>query len=480
LQLRREGKGADLPWIEIAPGVPYFQTESGESWLPIGHNDAITWPSLAGLYRRRDLPTVERYLADLAAHGVTCLRLMLEYAQGRHRYLERPCGTFRPAMVQLWDDLFALCTGYGIRILVTPFDTFWMWRKWKQHPYNRAAGGPCASRSRMLTCPDTRAAIKRRLSFATERWGGSGALFAWDLWNELHPAYGGDDPGCFAELVDDLSESLRRREIELHGRAHPQTVSVFGPLLVQKPEVAEMAFRHPRLDFHSTHLYEEGTIDFPRNTVDAAVSVGRLVREAVAETPPGRPFFDSEHGPIHTFKDHHRTLPEPFDDEYFRHIQWAHLASGGAGGGMRWPNRHPHTLTRGMHAAQKALAGFTPLVDWTRFQRRNLNVEMKIRGEGCAGFACGDQEQAIVWLLRTNRLDRSGMLRRDAEPASPAVALPGLAEGRYRITFWNTAEGRCAGCAEVEGPVEGRLVVELPPVVTDLAVAVRHVQSWTK
>jgi len=40
------------------------------------------------------------------------------------------------------------------------------------------------------------------------------------------------------------------------------------------------------------------------------------------------------HGPIHAFKERGRTLDEAFDDEYFRHIQWAHFASGGAGS---WP-----------------------------------------------------------------------------------------------------------------------------------------------
>ncbi|HEX7180747.1 MAG TPA: hypothetical protein VF756_02805, partial [Thermoanaerobaculia bacterium] len=186
-----------LPWIEVVPGAPYFRTDRGESWTPIGHNDAITWPSLKDAFRRRDLPAVDRYLRLLAASGVTCLRLMLEYAQERHRFFERPPGAFRPAMIQLWDDLFALCARHGIRILLTPFDTFWMWRRWKHHPYNRSNGGVCAAKSRMLTCRDTRAAIKRRLLFATERWGGSGTLFAWDLWNEIHPAFGGNDPGCF-------------------------------------------------------------------------------------------------------------------------------------------------------------------------------------------------------------------------------------------------------------------------------------------
>ncbi|HEY9422435.1 MAG TPA: hypothetical protein VIW92_13545 [Thermoanaerobaculia bacterium] len=465
-----------LPWIEVAPNAPYFQTEGGEPWSPIGHNDAITWPSLIGLYRRKDLPAVERYLAGLAASGVTCLRLMLEYAQGLHRYLEKPCGTFRPQMVQLWDDLFDLCGRHGLRILLTPFDTFWMWKKWGRHPYSRKQGGPCPARGRMLTCPRTREAIKRRLLFATERWGGSGTLFAWDLWNELHPAYGGDSPACFAELVEDLSDTVRRREIELYGRSHPQTVSIFGPLLLNRAEreIAETAFRHPKLDFHSIHLYENGTIDHPRNTIDAAVSVGRLVREAIVEVLPGRPFFDSEHGPIHTFKDHRRTLPEPFDDEYFRHIQWAHLASGGAGGGMRWPNRNPHVLTPGMHAAQKVLASFLPLVDWARFRRRNLNDEIRIEGGACAGFACGDEKQAVAWVVRTDSLDRKGMLRKDAETVTPVLTIPGLAEGRYRVTFWDTVEGRVLGSAEAGKVSCEGLRIALPPLRADVALSVRR------
>jgi hypothetical protein len=471
---KNENQGPDLPWIEVAPGAPYFQTDRGLSWTPIGQNDAITWPDLAGLFRGKDLARVDRYLAQLAASGVTCVRLMLEYAQGRHRFLERPPGTFRPAMVRLWDDLFAACARHGIRVLLTPFDTFWMWLRWRAHPYNHANGGVCRARSRWLTCPATREAIKGRLAFATERWGGGGTLFAWDLWNELHPAHAGGDAAPLAELVDDLSTFLRHLETSLHGRAHPQTVSVFGPLLLERPEVTELAFRHPALDFHSIHLYEKGTIDFPRNTVDAAVAVGRLVRQAVREVGEARPFLDSEHGPIHTFKDHRRTLPEPFDDEYFHHIQWAHLASGGAGGGMRWPNRHPHGLTRGMRDAQRALAGFLPLVDWKRLRRRNLNAEAAIDREGCAVFACGDAGQAVAWVLRTDRLDSAGMLDRRASPIEATLLLPGLAAGRYRLAFWDTREGRPAGDAEATTDPQGRLPVRFPPFRTDLAVAVRR------
>src|ERR1051325_2473032 len=115
-----------MEWIQVTPRAPYFQTESGKTWTPIGQNDAISWVDLNGLFRRRDLAGAESYIRMLSQHGVTCLRLMLEYCQREHRYLEQPAGTFKPAMVQLWDDLFRLCERNNVRILLTPFDTFWM------------------------------------------------------------------------------------------------------------------------------------------------------------------------------------------------------------------------------------------------------------------------------------------------------------------------------------------------------------------
>jgi hypothetical protein len=465
-----------LEWIQVAPGAPYFQTESGAAWTPVGHNDAITWPNLNPLFRRRDPAAVEAHLRMLAEHGVTTIRLMLEYAHREHRYVERPVGVFPPNMVRLWDDLFALCEKTGVRVLLTPFDTYFTWVRWKRHPYNRANGGPCADRSELLTCRDTRDAVKRRLAFATGRWGGGGALFAWDLWNELHPAQGGHRFDEMGEFVSEVGGWLRDLETRMHGRAHPQTVSVFGPELLGSAELRELIFRHPALDFASTHLYEKGTIDDPRDTVAPALSTGRLVRDALAEIRDPRPYLDTEHGPIHRFKDKHRTLPAPFDDEYFRHMQWAHFASGGAGGGMRWPNRHPHVLTPGMHEGQHALAGFLPLIDWSRFRRRCLNDEVTVTGARAAAFACGDAGQAVLWLLRTDSIGADGRLRRDVPAVHATAHIPGLAPGCYRVTAWDTARGASLGAREHEAG-GGGITLSLPAFVADLALAVCRVEG---
>ncbi len=468
-------EAGQLPWVQVAPGAPYFLTETGEPWTPIGQNDAISWVEFKGLFRRRDLAAVESHLRWLKAHGVTCLRLMMEYAQVKHRYLERPAGRFVPAMVTLWDDLFAICERVGLRILLTPYDTFWMWLRWDWHPYNVQNGGPLKHPSEFLLCGGTREAIKARLTFAVERWGGSGALFAWDLWNEIHPAQAGGSADCFGEFIQDLSQHVRGLERQLYGRSHPQTVSLFGPELWWQPHLPlkEPIFRHPDLDFASIHLYREGTIDDPRNTVDPAISTGEIVREALAEIQDTRPFLDTEHGPIHTFKDKRRTLPAAFDDEYFRHMQWAHLASGGAGGGMRWPNRTPHTLTPGMREAQRALAAFMPLIDWPTFRRRNINDELKTLTSGVASFGCTDGEQAVVWLLRKDIVAKGGMLQPDARPIATTLRVPGMKPGRYRVTAFATRRGEVVSTSEAEAGTSA-LVFETPAFTADLALALRR------
>jgi hypothetical protein len=463
-----------LPWIAVAPDAPYFVTEDGAPWTPIGQNDNINWLELNGLFRRRDLAAAEAFLDRLAASGVTVLRLMLECAQGRSRYIERPMGVFVPSMVQLWDDLFAMCERRGLRILLTPFDTFWTWLRWRAHPYSAANGGTLDTPSRILTCERSREAVKARLSFAVRRWGGSGALFGWDLWNEIHPAQAEDSVDCWSEFIADLSQHVRRLEQRLYGRSHPQTVSLFGPELDWRPHLPmkDPIFRHPDLDFASIHIYMEGTIDDPRNTVDPAVDMGRLVRRSLADITDGRPFLDTEHGPIHSFKDKHITLPEPFDDEYFRHMQWAHFASGAAGGGMRWPNRHPHRLTDGMRRAQKLLADFVGHIDWAGFRRTNLNEEVQVSERGVRVFACGDDRQALIWLMRCDTLTEAGMLDRGAAPVTTRVSVPGLRPGRYRVMPWDTAAGFMAEPFAAEVTQASGLSFQAPPFVADAAFAI--------
>ena len=46
---------ATMPWIKVAPGVPYFITDQQKEWMPIGQNDGITWPDLEGIFKKKNI-----------------------------------------------------------------------------------------------------------------------------------------------------------------------------------------------------------------------------------------------------------------------------------------------------------------------------------------------------------------------------------------------------------------------------------------
>ena len=198
--------------------------------------------------------------------------------------------------------------------------------------------------------------------------------------------------------------------------------------------------------------------------------MGRIVRDCIGEIADTRPFLDTEHGPIHRFKDKRRTLPEDFDDEYFRHMSWAHLASGGFGGGMRWPNRHPHVLTPGMRVAQRAMARFLPLVDWQWFRRQPLVA----KAPGFHAFTCGDREQAVVWLLRRGGCAGDGRI--DAALVTPQqrVTVP-MPPGCYRIAGWDTRTGVRTEIQTGVADEDRGLRFFAPAIGADRAFAVRRI-----
>lgn len=126
-----------------------------------------------------------------------------------------------------------------------------------------------------------------------------------------------------------------------------------------------------------------------------------------------------------------------------------------------------------MRAAQHVLSEFLPLIDWTLFRRHNLNEELSCDNPGVAMFGCGDNNQAVVWLMRTNSLRRDGTVepRRDALPIT--LHIPSLAAGRYTVTTMDPTTGaRHAHAAETA--TDG-LTLPLNPMERDLAIAVKAI-----
>jgi mannan endo-1,4-beta-mannosidase len=275
--------------------------------------------------------------------------------------------------------------------------------------------------------------------------------------------------------LTEIAQFTRNCELERWGRRHLLTVSIFG----SKPEegYGDLVFRHPELDFASTHVYELGLVDNPENTIDCAVVMRDAVKYAFSQMPDTRPYTDSESGPIHLFMDLKLFLQEPFESEYYHNMSWAHLATGGAGSGMRWPFRDPHTLSRGMHDVMLGMSRFIKAdpIRWLDFSPRPLDDALQVVSHDTNGgdadhhvlpFGCSDGTQALVWLLQDTRVAGS-----EASDAPVDLLLPGMTAGEYVVEFWETYDGNRVG--ETRVYVEnGNIRLPLPGFGRDLAIAV--------
>jgi mannan endo-1,4-beta-mannosidase len=127
-----------------------------------------------------------------------------------------------------------------------------------------------------------------------------------------------------------------------------------------------------------------------------------------------------------------------------------------------------------MRRAQQALAGFLPLIDWTKFRRAGLNSALESSSDAAACFGCGDDAQVVIWLLRKDSIGPNGTLCTDAKPVDLRIRVPGLPAGRYSVTGWDTREGRICAVFEVQKGSEPCLQVQVPPFATDLALAIHR------
>ena len=78
-----------------------------------------------------------------------------------------------------------------------------------------------------------------------------------------------------------------------------------------------------------------------------------------------------------------------------------------------------------------------------------------------------------IEMLRIDAVAETGQLCRDVAPRWCRVAVPDLAPGRFRLTYWDTEAGRILGQRELYHP-GGALAFAPPGIVTDLAIALRQ------
>jgi hypothetical protein len=89
-------------------------------------------------------------------------------------------------------------------------------------------------------------------------------------------------------------------------------------------------------------------------------------------------------------------------------------------------------------------------------------------------FACGDAEQALLWLLRTDALGADGRIDRTHSTVDLRVSVPDLHPGDYQITYWDTEHGFVLAIEDHDNKSGGALSFSPPPIMADIAIAVRR------
>ena len=418
-------------FVKISPAGKYFE-HNGRAIVPVGFNDAITWPSLISLsYGNKE--AAEEYFEKLSYYGVNTLRIMFEYAQDRSglSLFESPLGTYNDTVIGIWDNIISLAEKYNIYLIITPWDPFWMYENWDVNPYNTDNGGPISTMAEFLTDEEALEWQKARFRFMIERYGASEQILAWELNNEIELWYGhifykadysvGNEA---RKWIEEISTFIRALERDLYGETHLLTVSTAKPALTGI--LSGKLYRFDHIDFFTTHFYFD-TIKDPKDPIKIAEDVVMNINYHNYLFNDSIPFMDSESGPIDRWPQ-----PSRFDTACYKAFSWAHLASGGTGIGMRWPYTSPHLMPDYLLQVLKPISQFIESegIDWLDFSGINLDNEIIVSSDKdifhtCSGNSLENLTSVIGWVASKETI------------GNVVIESSALDEGTYLLEIWS-------------------------------------------
>lgn len=435
-------------YVRTAPGGKYFVNADGRFFTPLGYNHNPEWPQTgesAIAWESYNPEVTDAFFKHLYECGVNVIRMMLE-APGADCWLENPIGTFRPEQMAFIDNIVRLARKHDIKLLMTPWDTFWMGHLWDKNPYNIKNGGQVEKKVDFLTRREVIESQKKRWKFIIDRWGNSGTIFAWELLNESD-YWWESSPEQLRAWTKEMGDFVREYEKQKWGRNHLISISTGRPM----PDggFGDLAYRQPGIDFAQTHLYI-GAANAPDEAIGPALAERQGVLYALSQIRDGRPYIDGENGPINRW-----IADVNLDNEVFHNMSWAHLASGGAGSSFRWPYRGPHHLTEGMYQHLGRMSKFVKEVPWQKLIGTQSEIKVPVP-EGWAACSTGTSQGAIVWVAAPKQSEMK-----------LSVTWNGPETVKYRC--YDTKSGEWIGKGAVK-PVNGELSIPISGERVSVAV----------
>jgi len=374
-------KGEPKPgFVRLDPGDHNrFVFDSGERYLPLGHNQA--WHS-------KGLPEIPEMFGKMHAAGENWSRVWMTHFDGKNLDWPESGKPEKPGVIDLaaakkWDAIvegaekndiyfqwvmqhhgqYSSASGYKYSHNVNP--------NWEQNPYNVKNGGFLKSPEDFFTDPQARLLTKRKLYYIMARWGYSPNILAYELFNEVEFT-----DAAQGKLWDDIA--LWHREMALFmrqfdGNRHLLTTS-------SAPSIAAESPIWETVDYVQTHTY-------PTDLLTTLLTP----EAATGKKKTDKPGFVGEFGP-----------KDLKDDGSGLHLGiWAGLMSGRAGVPEYWDwdgvdkqDLYSHYkamsdfLTASGYANKGGLATVNPTVETTQ--------KAALRFAPGGGFASATQNEFVV------------------------------------------------------------------------------------
>jgi hypothetical protein len=285
---------------------------------------------------------------------------------------------------------------------------------------------------------------KKFFRYAVARWGYSTHVAAWEYFNE-------NDPNLPSERFHrELGKYLERADPYHHLR----TTSGWGP--------APRHWSHPQLDIADLHWYLR-PVSKPdwRDEVAAIIDRAALLRSYATN----KPALLGEFGLADDKWGRSPYMPRDRQGVHFHNALWASAFSGLSGTASFW---WWETLDQNdLYHHYRPLADFLAGVPFTRahFQAVVLTTQKQSRVLAWRGRA-----QACFWLHNPQATWWNRVAEDKTVPVlrEDSLLLTGLADGHYRLEWWDPQTGKVVSTRTVSSAAPG-LRLELPPYASDLA-----------
>jgi len=448
----------------------YLRYESGEPYLPVGHN--LCWPGGGGAER------LTRWLDRMAEVGENWTRYWMVpfvgqgiewrsggFYQGLGRYSQQISCRF-DAMVDAAND-----RGVAVQFCMDSFNgwNYSVWANWTGNPYNVSNGGFLSRPIDYLSNPTAKTYARKRFRYIVARWADSPGILCWEFWNEADIIGAGGTAEEFYRTPENRAlgaqwhQEMARYLESLDPYDHLITTSFSNdPDPLRYPEIWEL----PEMDIVQCHRYT----DFSPEEHISLIEQGKAYPKPVILGEFGLEDVPSPWKPDGLL-DGALLMPKPWGDDVSMKINYVDAngqtlhnviwpAAMAESGGMSWwwDNWIDPAF---LYPVFRPLTTYLRWEDWAPLHLVDLEATVT-SGHSVDIYGLQNGDFAFLWIRDPAGSIVSGLTLR----------IDGLNDLPKMVEYWNTYTSAVARRGPFD-PVSGSLDLSVQSFSRDVAVKVK-------